>query len=98
MAEFGQMAGGGFAGDENARHGYHDPRQGFETCGIAEYMLSFQILTRLSGSRSGWTAARSWRLTCCRPPTTREQKSHALCDFDEHRSDRQHAKRQRFPE
>ena len=49
MAEFGQMAGGGFAGDENARHGYRDPRQGFETCGIAEYMLSFQILTRLSG-------------------------------------------------
>jgi len=50
MAEFGQMAGGGFAGDENARHGFRDPRQGFETCGIAEYMLSFQILTRLSGS------------------------------------------------
>ena len=49
MAEFGQMAGGGFAGDENARHGYRDPRQGFETCGIAEYMLSFQILTRQSG-------------------------------------------------
>ncbi len=50
MGEFGQMAGGGFAGDENARHGYRDPRQGFETCGIAEYMLSFQILTRLSGN------------------------------------------------
>ena len=49
MDEFGQMSGGGFAGDENARHGYGDPRQGFETCGIAEYMLSFQILTRLSG-------------------------------------------------
>ena len=49
MQEFGQMAGGGFAGDENARHGFRDPRQGFETCGIAEYMLSFQILTRQSG-------------------------------------------------
>ncbi|MEO7715668.1 MAG: beta-L-arabinofuranosidase domain-containing protein [Capsulimonas sp.] len=49
MGEFGQMAGGGFAGDENARHGYGDPRQGFETCGIAEYMLSFQILTRQTG-------------------------------------------------
>lgn len=49
MGEFGQMAGGGFAGDENARHGYRDPRQGFETCGIAEYMLSFQILTRQYG-------------------------------------------------
>ncbi len=50
MAEFGQMAGGGFGGDEISRHGYRDPRQGFETCGIAEYMLSFQILTRLSGN------------------------------------------------
>ena len=50
MAEFGQMTGGGFAGNENARHGYRDPRQGFETCGIAEYMLSFRILTRQSGS------------------------------------------------
>ncbi|MBC8142197.1 MAG: glycoside hydrolase family 127 protein [Armatimonadetes bacterium] len=50
MGEWGQMAGGGFAGDENCRPGYRDPRQGFETCGIAEYMLSFQILTRLSGN------------------------------------------------
>lgn len=50
MGEFGQMAGGGFAGDENARHGFRDPRQGFETCGIAEYMLSFQILTRQSSA------------------------------------------------
>lgn len=49
MTEFGQMAGGGFAADENARHGFRDPRQGFETCGIAEYMLSFQIITRQSG-------------------------------------------------
>jgi len=50
MGEFGQMAGGGFGGDENTRHGFRDPRQGFETCGIAEYMLSFQILTRQSGA------------------------------------------------
>ncbi|MGO8673988.1 MAG: beta-L-arabinofuranosidase domain-containing protein [Capsulimonadaceae bacterium] len=49
MAEFGQMAGGGFAGDENARPGFRDPRQGFETCGIVEYMLSFEILTRITG-------------------------------------------------
>jgi hypothetical protein len=49
MNEFGQMAGGGFAGDENARHGYRDPRQGFETCGIVEYMLSFEILSRITG-------------------------------------------------
>lgn len=50
MGEFGQMAGGGFAGDETARPGHGDPRQGFETCGIAEYMQSFEILTRQTGN------------------------------------------------
>ena len=45
---FGQFPGGGFAGDENCRPGYTDPRQGFETCGIVEYMHSFQMLTRIS--------------------------------------------------
>ena len=50
MAKYGQFAGGGFAGDENCRAGYHDPRQGFETCGIAELMQSFEILTRISGN------------------------------------------------
>lgn len=49
MAKFGQFAGGGFAGDENCRAGYHDPRQGFETCGIVELMQSFEILTRITG-------------------------------------------------
>ena len=49
MAQFGQVAGGGFGGDENARMGFSDPRQGFETCGIVEYMLSFEILTRITG-------------------------------------------------
>lgn len=49
MTKYGQFAGGGFAGDENSRAGYHDPRQGFETCGIAELMQSFEILTRISG-------------------------------------------------
>ena len=49
MAGFGQVAGGGFGGDENARNGFSDPRQGFETCGIVEYMLSFEILTRITG-------------------------------------------------
>ncbi|CAF5216410.1 unnamed protein product, partial [Rotaria magnacalcarata] len=33
MNEFGQFPGGGFAGDENCRQGFSDPRQGFETCG-----------------------------------------------------------------
>ncbi|MFB9928290.1 RICIN domain-containing protein [Amycolatopsis halotolerans] len=49
MAAYGQFAGGGFAGDENARPGYGDPRQGFETCGIVEFMASHQLLTRLTG-------------------------------------------------
>ncbi|CAF4389628.1 unnamed protein product, partial [Rotaria sordida] len=31
MNEFGQFSGGGFAGDENCRQGFSDPRQGFET-------------------------------------------------------------------
>ena len=76
MSQFGQMAGGGFAGDEIARPGYGDPRQGFETCGVVEYMLSFQILTRLSvAALSGWIAAKNWPSTCCRQPTIRMQKS-----------------------
>ncbi|GAB3406323.1 hypothetical protein GCM10027569_16680 [Flindersiella endophytica] len=49
QAAYGQFPGGGFAGDENAREGYDDPRQGFETCGIVEYMLSHEILTRITG-------------------------------------------------
>ncbi|MGV9353638.1 beta-L-arabinofuranosidase domain-containing protein [Streptomyces misionensis] len=49
MGGYGQFPGGGFAADENARPGYHDPRQGFETCGIVEYMHSHQILTRITG-------------------------------------------------
>lgn len=49
MGTYGQFPGGGFAADENARPGYHDPRQGFETCGIVEFMHSHQILTRITG-------------------------------------------------
>ena len=50
MTIWGQMPGGGFAGDETARAGYTDPRQGFETCGVVEYMRSFEILHRLTGN------------------------------------------------
>ena len=46
---YGQFPGGGFAADENARPGFIDPRQGFETCGIVEFMHSFQMLTRTGG-------------------------------------------------
>jgi hypothetical protein len=49
MGTYGQFPGGGFAGDENCRPGYTDPRQGFETCGIVEFMHSFEMLEKISG-------------------------------------------------
>ena len=49
MSLYGQFPGGGFAGDENCRPGYGDPRQGFETCGIVEFMHSFEMLLKVSG-------------------------------------------------
>jgi len=49
MRTWGRFPGGGFAGDENVRDGYGDPRQGFETCGIVEFMQSHEILTRITG-------------------------------------------------
>jgi hypothetical protein len=49
MGMYGQFPGGGFASDENARPGYCDPRQGFETCSMVELMHSFEMLTRITG-------------------------------------------------
>ncbi|BCJ53767.1 hypothetical protein Asp14428_52420 [Actinoplanes sp. NBRC 14428] len=49
MNAYGQFPGGGFAGDENARPGFGDPRQGFETCGIVEFMASHEMLGRITG-------------------------------------------------
>ncbi|MFF5635851.1 RICIN domain-containing protein [Streptomyces sp. NPDC012825] len=49
MRRYGQFPGGGFAGDENIREGHTDPRQGFETCGVVEFMASHELLTRLTG-------------------------------------------------
>ena len=49
MGVYGQFPGGGFAGDENCRLGYTDPRQGFETCGIVELMGSHELMNRLTG-------------------------------------------------
>jgi hypothetical protein len=49
MGTWGQVPGGGFGGDENARKGYVDPRQGFETCGMVEYMHSFEMLMKITG-------------------------------------------------
>ncbi len=46
---YGQVPGGMFGGDENCRKGYHDPRQGVETCGMVEQMSSDELLLRITG-------------------------------------------------
>ncbi len=46
---YGQVPGGMFGADENARAGYDDPRQAIETCGIVEQMFSNQIMLRITG-------------------------------------------------
>ena len=50
MGTYGQFPGGGFVGDENVRPGYVDPRGGIETCGIVEFMHSYQMLLRITGA------------------------------------------------
>ena len=46
---FGQVPGGMFGADENARMGYIDPRQVTETCGFVEQMASDEILLTMTG-------------------------------------------------
>lgn len=46
---YGQVPGGMFGADENARKGYDDPRQCVETCGMVEAMLSDEILIAITG-------------------------------------------------
>lgn len=46
---YGQVPGGMFGADENARRGYSDPRQAVETCGMVEQMASDEILTGITG-------------------------------------------------
>lgn len=46
---FGQVPGGMYGADENARPGYNDPRQGIETCGVVEQMNSNENLLRITG-------------------------------------------------
>lgn len=48
-AMYGQVPGGMYGADENARKGYTDPRQAVETCGMVEMMLSCEILLRSTG-------------------------------------------------
>ena len=47
---YGQFPGGGFVSDENCRPGFVDPRGGIETCGIIEFMHSFEMLTKITGN------------------------------------------------
>lgn len=49
---FGNVPGGMFGADENARAGYADPRQGVETCGMVEQMASDEILMGITGDPS----------------------------------------------
>ena len=46
---YGQMPGGMYAADENAREGYFDPRNGAETCALVEQMASDEILMGITG-------------------------------------------------
>lgn len=46
---YGQVPGGMYGADENCRTGYDGPRQAIETCGIAEEMLSNEILLAVTG-------------------------------------------------
>jgi hypothetical protein len=48
-AIYGQVPGGMFGADENARVGYTDPRQAVETCGMVEQMTSDEMLLRSTG-------------------------------------------------
>jgi hypothetical protein len=47
--EFGQVPGGMYGADENARTGFGDPRQGTETCAMVEMMLSHEYLMTVTG-------------------------------------------------
>ena len=47
--KYGQVPGGMYGADENARPGYYGPRQAIETCGIAEAMLSGEVLLAITG-------------------------------------------------
>ena len=46
---YGQVPGGMFGADENARKGFDDPRQAVETCGMVEQMASDEILFGITG-------------------------------------------------
>jgi hypothetical protein len=49
IGTYGQVPGGLFGADENCREGCIGPRQAAETCTMAEFMHSDEILTRITG-------------------------------------------------
>lgn len=49
MDLYGQVPGGMFGADENAREGYTGPRQAAETCSMTEIMYSHEMLTCITG-------------------------------------------------
>lgn len=49
---YGQVPGGMFGADENARKGYDDPRQAVETCGMVEQITSDNMLLTITGDAS----------------------------------------------
>jgi beta-galactosidase GanA len=46
---YGQVPGGMFGADEDARKGFSDPRQAVETCGMVEQMSSDELLMGITG-------------------------------------------------
>ncbi len=53
--KYGQVPGGLFGADENARPGHDDPHQAAETCSMVEQILSNSILTGITGDPK-WAA------------------------------------------
>ncbi len=53
--KFGQVPGGMFGSDENARPGHDDPHQAVETCGMVEQMSSNNVLMAITGDPK-WAA------------------------------------------
>lgn len=53
--KFGQVPGGMFGSDENARAGHDDPHQAIETCGLIEQVNSNNLLMQITGDPK-WAA------------------------------------------
>ena len=49
MGMYGQVPGGMFGAAENCRPGYTGPRQAAETCSMVEFMLSDEMLLKITG-------------------------------------------------